>query len=183
MKKLLTLSFILLVSLVTYSQTNLSQEELAKLPIEVQNQIKSVKKVTETDAQIETVGKWVGLGKEVGYAFDGALTAVTTTAIKFSETKLGKITMLLVIYKVIGGDVIHLMFGILWVISILYIASYINRNFASDRRILTKETFNPETKKYDREWSIQSGDRDFRIGSTWVLLVGILLSIPIFLSI
>jgi len=183
MKKLFLSMVILLSTVVTFSQTSLTPQELAKLPIDVQNQIKSVKASTETDAQIETVGKWVGLGKEVGYAFDGALTAITTTATKFSETKLGKITMFLVIYKVIGADILQVMFGILWLILVISIALFMHINYGKDKRILRKETYNTESKKYDREWEIRSGDDGYRVGSVLVLIVGIFISMPMFLSI
>jgi hypothetical protein len=183
MKKLFLSMVMLLSTVVTFSQTNLSPDEFAKLPIDVQNQINSVKKSTETDAQIETVGKWVGLGKEVGYAFDGALTAITTTATKFSETKLGKITMFLVIYKVIGTDILQIMFGVLWIILVISATLFIHINYGKDKRILIKETYNSESKKYDRVWEIRNGENEYRVGSVWVLIIGICISMPIFLSI
>jgi hypothetical protein len=181
MKKLVSFLFIVLLSLVTYSQTSLSQEELNKLPIDVQNQIKSVKTITETDTQVENIGKWVGLGKEVGYAFDGALTAITKTASDFSETKLGKITMFLVIYKVIGEDIIQIAFGFIWIILVIFISYFVHRNYAKDKRLLKKETYNADTKKYDREWVIQEGNEGFAAGSVAILIIGLLISIPIFL--
>lgn len=182
MKKLLTLVTIILISMVTYSQTNLSQEELNKLPIEVQNQIKSVKSVTETQTQVENVGAWVGLGKEVGEAFNGALTAITTTASKFADTKLGKVTMFLVIYKVIGEDIVQIGFGFIWLILVFSVTLFIHNNYAKDKRLLKKETFNPETKKYDREWEIQHGHNDYRITSILIFVIGIIASVPIFIA-
>ena len=181
MKKLLTL-MLLFMSLVTFSQTELSQDEFKKLPIDVQNKINSVKKDSETNTQIETVGKWIGLGKEVGYAFDGALTAITTTATKFSETKLGKLTMYLVIYKVIGRDIIRLVFGILWIILVFTVSIYIHLSYARDKKILKSEKYNIDSKKYDREWYIQDGNIDFAIASAFILVIGIIASVPMFLS-
>ena len=179
MKKVLVLFGLLLVSLVTFSQVNLSKEEFDKLPQEVQNKITG----TKTEAQIETAGKWVGFGKEVGTAVNESLKAVTGTAVDFSKTGLGKITMALVIYKVIGSDIIKILFGILWLIIIFSIALFVHRNYASDKRLLKSEKYNLESKKYDREWYIQEGDNDYRIASILILVIGVIVSIPMFLSI
>lgn len=183
MKKLFSLLFMLLVSVVTFSQTNLSQEEFNKLPIETQNQIKSVKAVSQTQENIEIAGKWVGFGKEVGTAVNESLKAVTQTAVDFSNTKLGKITILLVIYKVIGEDIIQALFGVLWLILVFTVAGFIHFNYGKNKRVLKSEKYDPEAKKVLKEYTIIQGAEEFQIASVVILVVGICFSIPMFLTI
>jgi uncharacterized protein YxeA len=179
MKRTLLFISLLLVSLITFSQVNISKEDFDKLPIDVQNKITG----TKTDGQIETAGKWVGFGKEVGTAVNESLKAVTGTAVDFSKTSLGKITVALVIYKVIGSDIIRVLFGILWLILVFTISIYIHLSYGRDKKILKSEKYNIESKKYDREWSIQDGNIDFATASIVILVLGLLASVPMFLSI
>src|SRR3990167_10096299 len=59
-------------------------------------------KLQEAETKIEIAGKWVGLGKEVGEAFNGALSALTNQADKASKTNIGQFAMFIVAFKVLG---------------------------------------------------------------------------------
>ena len=172
MKHFLITLFLTMSYLVNYSQTQLTQEEFNKLPIEVQNQIKSV----QTNSDIETAGKWIGLGKEVGTAVNESLQAVTKTAIDFSETRLGKITMILVIYKIIGSDIIQFSVGILFLIVGLSIALFIHVKYAKPTKNLKSKKYNSETKSYDREWECYGGDSNFAIAAIIIAILSIIIS-------
>lgn len=68
------------------------------------------------ESRIQTYGKWVGLGKEIGEAVNGSLAAVTEQTAKFADTDVGRITMFIVVWKVIGKDILRVLFSIaLWV--------------------------------------------------------------------
>ena len=178
MKKLITSFTLLFITILSFGQVTLSQEEFSKLPIEVQNQIAT----TKVDNQIETAGKWVGFGKEVGTAVNESLAAVTKTAVDFSETKLGKITIFLVIYKVIGGDIIQLGFGVLWLILIISLSLYINNNYGKNTRKLVSKTYNSESKKYDKQWEVIEGMDEYRVTSIIIFCVGFIVALKIFLT-
>ena len=62
--------------------------------------------------KIETYGKWVGMGKEVGVAINESLSALTVQADSFSKTGVGKFTMFMVAWKVIGKDFIRFLVGV-----------------------------------------------------------------------
>jgi hypothetical protein len=79
----------------------------------------ALKKATEVEAteaalekRIERYGSYVGVGKEIGIAVNSALEAVNDQVVKFSETKLGKITVFLVVWKVLYKDVLGIIIGI-----------------------------------------------------------------------
>lgn len=56
--------------------------------------------------KVESYGKWVGIGHEVGTAVNESLVAITSNAQSFSQTAPGRVAMFLVIYKVIGHDIL-----------------------------------------------------------------------------
>lgn len=67
----------------------------------------------EQKSQVEKYGSYVGLGKEIGEAVKGSLSAFTDETDKFAKTGVGKFTMALVAYKVVGLQLIQLLFGLL----------------------------------------------------------------------
>ena len=93
-------------------------------------------KQLETKRQIETAGKWAGLGREIGLAVNEGLQALTKTADDFSKTGVGRFTMFLIAWKVVGTDFLQLFFGTLFFLTglVFFVWSwYIN---ARTRRIL-----------------------------------------------
>ena len=77
-----------------------------KAAMEVQNVEQLV------DERIKRYGKWVGLGNEIGIAINGCLKALNGELITLSESKIGKVAVFLVIWKVLFDDVIGLIVGI-----------------------------------------------------------------------
>ena len=68
--------------------------------------------LNELDKRIQTYGKWVGMGKEIGEAANGALGAVTTNAEQLSQTGVGKFLLFIVAWKVLGKDIIQFLVGV-----------------------------------------------------------------------
>lgn len=68
-------------------------------------------------AKLEASSNWAGLGAEIGAAVNSSLKAVTEQTAKFADTKVGKITMFVVVWKVIGKEIL----GIFFALSILFI--------------------------------------------------------------
>lgn len=110
----------------------------------------------EVTKQQEVKG-WVGIGKEIGDAVNSSLSAVTTQSNNFAHTPVGILTAAVVIWKLLGGDLVHIFGGILFALTItpLWIWSY--RRMCLPRRVLTKETINPDKTKI-REWDIVNGN-------------------------
>jgi hypothetical protein len=168
------------ITSLTIANTDLSQKEFQQLPVEVQQQILEVKSKGPTT--VENVGEWVGLGKEVGVAVNEALGAVTKTASEFGETKLGKLTIVLVIWKVVGEDIIQLGFAFIWIFLVTFLAFFVYYKYGKTKRHLIKETYNEETKKYDKEWRIIEPE-DIYMNASWIILIiGYIISIPIFIG-
>ena len=124
MKKLLVLLFMILALVfivkmteaqtaptetVTINKSDLTPAQIAKITAE------------EQMAKIETYGKWVGVGNEIGVAIKEGLTAVVDVSERFSNTKVGEFTMYLIAWKVIGKDLVRIVLGILFIIFITVI--------------------------------------------------------------
>src|SRR6266576_3674649 len=67
----------------------------------------------------ENVSGWAGIGKEVGEAVNSSLQAITTQSNNFAQTSVGKLTVLLVIWKVIGDEFLHIAVGLLELVILL----------------------------------------------------------------
>lgn len=80
----------------------------------------------QAQKNIETYGKWAGLGREVGLAINEGLQALTKTADEFSKTDVGRFTMFLIAWKIIGTDALQIVFGTIFFLfgSILFLWSW-----------------------------------------------------------
>jgi hypothetical protein len=122
-----------------------------------------VKKLDEQNP----AGKWVGLGKEVGDAVNSSLQAITTQTSNFSQTKVGKLTMFLVVWKMLGDMIVHLTVGLLMLLIFvpLWIWSYrktcITRSIKTGKDTYEKIEYNPN--KY-------GGDITPRVGHAIALI-------------
>lgn len=99
--------------------------------------------------QQQEVHNWVGIGKEVGDAVNSSLQAITTQSNNFAQTGIGKLTVAVVIWKVIGDQVVHVVGAILWMAVFLPIWLWSYRRMCMTRRIKTgKDTW--QVVEYDR---------------------------------
>lgn len=61
----------------------------------------------------EAYGAWVGVGKEVGEAVNSSLSAISDNAAKFADTKVGKFSMFIVAWKVLGNDILGVFYALI----------------------------------------------------------------------
>jgi hypothetical protein len=95
------------------------------------------------------VHEWAGLGKEVGEAVNQSLSAVTDQANTFAKTGVGKLTVLLVVWKVIGDQAVHLLVGLLELLVFLPLWIWSYRSTCVSRRFKI-EKGKYVVKEYDR---------------------------------
>lgn len=102
----------------------------------VVQQIEAQNKIDETKQKIETYGKWVGLGKEVGTAVRDGLGALTDETNKFSKTGVGKFTMFIIAFKVLGYPIIQFFFGMLiWIFGTIVATVFFKNNFMPLKKV------------------------------------------------
>ena len=123
-----------------------------------------------TKSTVEQAGEWVGLGKEIGSAVDGALSALTERTDQFAKTDVGKFTMFLVAYKVIGTDLIQAAVGIPLFLVIVVIFIWLTRRNCMCRRYLKRKEVDKDGK-VTREW----GETDPSSDTQWAHFVAFLI--------
>jgi hypothetical protein len=160
---------------VTINASDLTPAQLAK--------IEADKKLAQANVQLEqlqkkvdTYGKWIGVGGEIGTAVKEGLTAVVDVADKFGNTDVGKFTMTLIAWKVIGQDIVRIILGLFFFTVLTIIEIKIYRRVVMSRKELIKD---PGFLKYPKEYQIVESncDGEETIWMTVILLVVFLVGI------
>ena len=167
MKKIFVLSFIIALIAVAFcsvsAQTTGTQvgdptsymtpAQLAKY----ENDIKTA----ELEKKLETYGEWVGVGGEVGIAVREGLNAVVDVADKFGGTDVGKFTMILVAWKVVGKDLVRIILGILFIIAISILIFRVYKNTFMVKRVMVERTPNGWFQRATKEYTVVEPDNDW----------------------
>lgn len=98
----------LFMSVASFSQITISQEDYDRLPGETRTQIKKAIK-----GEIKEVSEYASLGKEIGVAVNETLKAVEDSAIRISESNLGQTAITIVVWKLLYKEIAGLVIGIL----------------------------------------------------------------------
>lgn len=148
MKKILILISIMTVLIVACcpkanAQTTVPQPEKivvnkADLTTSQLLKIESDAKIAELQKKLDTYGNWVGVGGEIGTAIKEGLTAVVDVADKFGGTNVGKFTMVMVAWKVIGKDLTRIGLGLIFIIFSTTFILYVYRKNYVTRKVLMK---------------------------------------------
>lgn len=113
----------------------------------------------ETNAQLEKIenyGKWVGIGDEIGVAVREGLMGVVDVADKFGGTDVGKFTMYMIAWKIMGKDVIRILLGLLFYFIITFLFIKIYNNTYRPKRVLVEDL---GLFKYPKRYEIVKPER------------------------
>jgi len=114
------------------------------------------------------VNEWVQVGQNVGYALIGAADKVGIAVEKFSETKVGKVTMAIVIWKMMGSAIIHVVVGIsLWIITTTILFYFYRRNVS-----ISSVTYTPVPDRFWRKKVVEYRNMDDGVGFVYALIWG-----------
>ena len=115
----------------------------------------------------------VGLGKEVGTAVDSSLGAISNRTNEFAQTPVGKLTVAVVIFKVIGDTAVHIIVGITEVIVLIPLWIWSYRKYVPGRVVQTEER-NEKGKVVKRTFTDKIiRNNDEWLSAHWFALVGI----------
>lgn len=133
---------ILMIVMTILSLGLFAQEKMVSVP---ESQLTEQQKVELSKQQVsqtlEAASKWVGLGKEVEEAINGGLMALTRNADTLSQTNVGKFTMFMIAWKVMGTDVIQLVVGSVVFIIIITISMFYYFQNIRKRKYYEREYF------------------------------------------
>lgn len=110
-------NFILMLLMLIVPVSLFAQEKTYSVP-ESQLTQDQLKKLKGTDIK-ENVHAWAGVGKEVGEAVNNSLQAITTQTNNFAQSGVGRVTIALVVWKVLGDQLIHILGGLIELIVFL----------------------------------------------------------------
>ena len=114
MKKFLMLTVAMLfMSVASFSQITISQEDYDRLPGETRTQIEKITTEKAIKGEIKEVSEYASLGKEIGVAVNETLKAVEDSAIRISESNLGQTAITIVVWKLLYKEIAGVVIGIL----------------------------------------------------------------------
>lgn len=87
-----------------YADKTISDEDYNKLPQDVRSEI-------ETKQNVQKLGEYAGLGKEIGTAVNESLKAIESSVVRVSNTDLGKTAIFIVCWKLLYKDFIGIFVG------------------------------------------------------------------------
>lgn len=104
----------LFMSVASFSQITISQEDYDRLPGETRTQIeKNNYREGYKKGEIKEVSEYASLGKEIGVAVNETLKAVEDSAIRISESNLGQTAITIVVWKLLYKEIAGVVIGIL----------------------------------------------------------------------
>jgi len=133
----------------------------------------------QASIQQEHAKTWIGIGKEFGDAVNSGLAAVTTQSNNFAQTPVGKITVFLIAWKILGDQITHFIGGTLEILIFLPLWIWSYRRICLPKTLLVRETIGQDKQKI-KEWKVvNDDDRDtegWRQGH-WAIAVAMLVVI------
>lgn len=115
--------FLFMIFILVFSFNLFAQESEEMITVNKSDLPSNLVQKIETEKKIEKVGKYAGIGREIGVGVRECLGALTDEAEKFSNTKVGKFTLAMVAFKILGTDAIQLFIGI--IVGFIGVAVYI----------------------------------------------------------
>ena len=121
----------------------------------------------------DKVEKWVKIGSNIGQGLAGAAKEVGVAVNDFSQTPVGQLTMLLIVWHMIGAQLIHVFGGIMiWIVGIAIIRHMVARAYPS------KITYSKEVKNDFGNYAVEKVEPmaiDDSNAAGWLFAYGIVL--------
>lgn len=134
---------------ITLDVSGLSESQIAQIQSDAL--ARKARGLQETGAvlnnapSVDRISEYAKLGKDLGVGLASTAKELGVAANEFAQTPLGHVAMLLIIYKVIGSSIIHLICGFLWLTSSTAIFIYFFRRMFLYESIITN--YDPTTGK------------------------------------
>lgn len=103
----------LFMSVASFSQITISQEDYDRLSGETRTQIERITTEKAIKGEVKEVSEYASLGKEIGVAVNETLKAVEDSAIRISESNLGQTAITIVVWKLLYKEIAGVVIGIL----------------------------------------------------------------------
>lgn len=128
---------------------------------------------TSSEPADEKVEKWVKIGANIGQGLAGAAKEVGIAVNDFAKTPVGQLTMVLIVWHMLGGTLVHVFGGILiWIVGISIIRHMVKRAYPD------KVVYSKEHKNIFGNFAIESVEKmpmDDDNAAGWLFAYGIVL--------
>ena len=125
---------------------------------------------TMTEDKVE---KWVKIGSNIGQGLAGAAKEVGVAVNDFATTPVGQLTMMLIVWHMIGAQLIHVFGGIMiWIVGIAIIRHMVPRAYPS------KITYSKEVKNFFGNYVVEKSEPiaiDDGNAAGWLFAYGVVL--------
>lgn len=121
----------------------LTADQMAKYQADVQ--------IAELEKKLQTYGNWVGVGGEIGIAVREGLSAVVEVSDQFGKTDVGRFTMIMIAWKIMGDSVFGFAFGLLYFIVSTIVFVRIFKRLIKPRKMIIE---NPGFLRYPKKYEI-----------------------------
>lgn len=164
----------------TVDTTGLTPQQVA----EIQAQIEA--KRTETPegqvrASLARANEWVDIGEGIGAGVAAAARETGQVVNEFSQTPVGKLTTFVILYKVVGKDILGVVVGSILVIAFNTIwLVYTNRLFSKQKTVTINADKSKVIKYQDRSWSDGQAVTAFIAVAVFLIINAILVGAVIF---
>ena len=128
LKRILFLLIANIVTISSFCQVTLTQEEYNKLP-------EDVKKELSISKEMKKYSDYASWGKEIGVAVNETLKAVEESSIRISKTEIGQSAIFILKWKFLYKDFIHIIVGFLLLSICIGLLIYITRRRKSENTI------------------------------------------------
>lgn len=189
MKKIISFIVLFFVTLSLFSQVTISADQYRKLSSEDKEKFKQLNEVLKEknsfeqtietfEASAEKTSKYVEMGKGIGQAVNTTLIAVEDSALRISNTPLGKTAIAVVVWKLIGKDIIGILFAIVVFIFGMILTYKQYRRSIIYTKLISKKWIN-EGKGWEKQYvkindGLSSGERNGRMLGAFASFAGTL---------
>ena len=192
MKKLLGLLAIMTLTVLvfapqTYAQTSTTTTTQSTGVAKIIPQITTIDgkqyiAVSDIDNYLLMNNQKIGWGREIGEMVKEALMSVVEVAQKFSDTNVGKFTMVMVAWKVMGKELVGIILGLLFFFLFTFLLIWLYKRLIVARKVMVE---NPGFWKYPKKYEVVKTelDGDGVLVLTIILIIAELLNIWITYSI
>jgi hypothetical protein len=121
------------------------------------------------------VSPYLGMGREIGEAVKGGLESVVDVSNRFADTPVGKFTLVMIAWKVIGQDLLGVVLGLPLYLMLLSIWLHFVRMMFFGRWV-KRLVDGKKQHVFQKPMEFQTADSKF--GSAWALIIiGVLLNV------
>jgi len=135
----------------------LTEEQEAQLALQVAQMKREAQESIFAPSMLDPqeLNEWVDLGKNIGMAVTATAKELGVASDTFLQSTTGKITVVLIVWKVIGEDVVDVFGGIAVWLVLMSLILWSFKHFHMSKRVLNKKT---GEVSYIRRYDFSSSD-------------------------